>query len=553
LLFITAYLGVRGFIWGEYPWDSSTRFGAFPQAKTVPSCAQPDPLFPKGSGEDGALQRSFDYISSQEFRDATIKRLSGAVQVKTESFDDLGPIGEDARWDVMYNFYEYLKSTFPLIHELLKVEKVNTHGLLYTWQGSDSSLKPTLLMAHQDTVPVPAETIPSWKYPPWSGTYDGEFIWGRGASDCKDQLIAVMETIELLLEAKFNPTRTILLSFGFDEECSGRQGAGHLSEVIHDRYGDDGIAVIIDEGSGFETVWGTLFAKPGTGEKGYTDVDITVRMPGGHSSVPHDHTSIGVLAELITMIESTQYRTSLAEENPYYSQLQCGAEYSPDFPSTLKKLLHKRQSSSHSCKHKPDYLAIEAAKQGPMIKYLMQTSQAVDVINGGVKVNAMPERVSVTVNHRINVGETVHVVWDRLTVLAKHVAARHNLTVNTAFQPGGDTETPQSITLSSNDNTLVVAPVTPLEKPFEVLAGTVRALFGEDVIVAPGIMTGNTDTRYYWGSTKHIFRFSPGYDSKAPSSLRGIHTVDERASVQGHINAVKWFTLFVRNVDEADI
>ena len=84
----------------------------------------------------------------------------------------------------------------------------------------------------------------------------------------------------------------------------------------------------------------------------------------------------------------------MKDENPYYGQLQCGAAHSPDFPKKVKKLLGKHKS--HTCKSKPDYLAIEAAKESRAVKYLMQTSQAVDVIEGGVKVNALPERVSVT-------------------------------------------------------------------------------------------------------------------------------------------------------------
>lgn len=51
---------------------------------------------------------------------------------------------------------------------------------------------------------------------------------------------------------------------------------------------------------------------------------------------------------------------------------------------------------------KHDPLALEAAKQGPEIKYLLQTSQAVDIISGGVKINALPERAQAIVNHRIN-------------------------------------------------------------------------------------------------------------------------------------------------------
>ncbi|KAK3290468.1 uncharacterized protein B0H64DRAFT_412433 [Chaetomium fimeti] len=515
-------------------------------------CAQPEPLFP---GENRDLEKVYDHISSSAFRNATIKRLSAAVQVKTESFDDLGPIGEDARWDVFYAFYEFLEKTFPRIHKELLVEKVNTHGLLYTWKGSDKSLRPTLLMAHQDTVPVPPETVDSWTYPPWSGEFDGTHVWGRGASDCKNQLIATMETLELLLEAKFQPHRSILLSFGFDEECSGRQGAVQLSAFLQERYGTDGIAAIIDEGSTFEQAWGTLFAKPGTAEKGYTDVEITVRTPGGHSSIPSDHTSIGVLSELITEIEAEQYRTRLVDSNPYYTQLQCGAAYSPEFPSKLKKLLRHRRPDHNTCHAtKPDRLALEAAKQGPDIKYLMQTSQAVDVISGGVKVNALPERASAVVNHRINVGETTQVVKDRLTAVAGAVARRHNLTLH-AFD--GAEEAPGSIILFASDHELEVAPITPAdganESPFSVLAGTTRALYGRDMVVTPGIMTGNTDTRYYWDLTRHIFRFSPGYDPEDGPGLGNIHTVDEKVSVVNHVNAVRWFMLFVRNMDEADL
>ncbi|KAL2015631.1 hypothetical protein VTK56DRAFT_5071 [Thermocarpiscus australiensis] len=516
-------------------------------------CAQSDPLFPS---KIPSLDDLYDRISSTEFRNASIRRLSGAVQVKTESFDDLGPVGEDRRWDVFYNFHRYLETTFPLIHKKLLVEKVNTHGLLYTWNGSDESLKPTLLMAHQDTVPVPPETIDAWTYPPWSGAYDGKYIWGRGASDCKNQLIAAMETLELLLEANFQPKRTILLSFGFDEECSGTQGAAHLAPFIRKRYGDDGIAVIVDEGSSFEQSWGTLFAKPGTAEKGYIDVHITARMPGGHSSIPSDHTSIGILSELITKIEAEQYQTRLVNENPYYTQLQCGAAYSPEFPNKLKKLLGRRQSaSSHgTCRSKPDHLALEAAKQGPDIKYLMQTSQAVDVISGGIKVNALPERATVVVNHRINVGETTQVVKDRLASIATATAKKYNLTLH-AFD---GKEEPSSIILeSSTRHELEVAPVTPADAsvkgPFSVLAGTVRAVYGKDVVVTPGIMTGNTDTRHYWDLTRHIFRFAPGYDPEDGVGLGSIHTVDERVSVLNHVNSVKWFMLFVRNMDEADL
>jgi len=211
------------------------------------------PLFPPS--DDVNLDRMWDYIHTEAFRNASIIRHSGAVRIPTQSYDDLGEIGEDRRWDVMFEFAEYLEATFPRMHNDLRFEKVNTHGLLYTWEGSDEKLKPLVLMSHQDVVPVPDSTVDAWTHPPFSGFYDGRFIWGRGSSDCKNQLIAVMETIELLLDSGWKPQRSIVMSFGFDEEISGRHGAASLSKVLIDRYGENGVAAIVDEGAGFSTSW----------------------------------------------------------------------------------------------------------------------------------------------------------------------------------------------------------------------------------------------------------------------------------------------------------
>lgn len=155
--------------------------------------------------------------------------------------------------------------------------KVNTHGLLYEWTGSDSSLKPSLLAAHQDTVPVNLQTLDLWTYPPWSGYYDGTYVWGRGSSDCKNTLSGILEAVTLLIEGGFKPKRTILLAFGFDEESKGYEGAGELSKVIEEKFGKDGIAFILDEGGlGIGEMYGAAFALPATGEKGYLDVNFTL-------------------------------------------------------------------------------------------------------------------------------------------------------------------------------------------------------------------------------------------------------------------------------------
>jgi Gly-Xaa carboxypeptidase len=203
------------------------------------------------------------YLDSISFRGVAIERLAGAVQIPTQSYDDMGGIGVDPRWDIFYSFADYLAKTFPLAHASLQLEKINTHGLLYTWAGTDAKLKPNLLMAHQDVVPVPESTVRQWTYPPFSGHFDGKSVWGRGASDCKNQLMAILSAVEALISTGFTPRRTLILSFGFDEEISGREGAKHLSEYLVSKLGHNSVAAIIDEGATYAESWGAGFALPG--------------------------------------------------------------------------------------------------------------------------------------------------------------------------------------------------------------------------------------------------------------------------------------------------
>ena len=151
----------------------------------------------------------------------------------------------------------------------MELTLVNTYGILLEWKGKDDSLKPYLFMGHQDVVPVPEATVSRWTYPPYSAYYDGRFVWGRGASDCKNVVIGVLEAFETLLGKDYEPERTMLAAFGFDEEISGFQGAQYLAEYLEKTKGRDSIELILDEGGlGVKDMGGAVFALPGLGEKG---------------------------------------------------------------------------------------------------------------------------------------------------------------------------------------------------------------------------------------------------------------------------------------------
>ncbi|KAH8928232.1 carboxypeptidase S [Atractiella rhizophila] len=546
-----------------YKWNPSFSSTALDDDDMNGLCPQYDSITPDGA------EGTWDTMSSLGWRNESITLLSEAVKIKTESWDDEDEVGNDERWDVFYQFSEYLKNAFPLLHSTLTLTRVNTHGLVYTWEGSDKSKKPIMLMAHQDTVPVNMATLDQWDHravfalykkvhltsrkAPWSGHYDGTFVWGRGSSDCKTLLISELQAVTLLIKQGFTPRRTVILSFGFDEESwSAFQGAGKIGEYLLEKYGEDSIEIIVDEGGmGVGEFFGQTFALPGAGEKGYVDVNITLSTKGGHSSVPPAHTGIGIISRIVTTLEANPHIPDLIPTNPYYTMLKCGAEHSPDFPLKLKSLV----KMAETCPQARKQLEQEIVKTQPRAtEMLFTTSQAVDIVGGGVKVNALPELTFVVVNHRIRPGSTPEDVMEHVASLIDPIAEEFSLDVDafgTSRNHSSSEEWGGALKLAAI-NPLDPAPVSPPNDAWAKLSGTIRHVYESDddpkVVVAPAIMTGNTDTRFMWPLTKSIYRFSPSRISSVGLS-GGVHTVNEHLSVDGHIRGTYFIHSLIRNFD----
>ncbi|KAG5647466.1 hypothetical protein DXG03_009397 [Asterophora parasitica] len=524
-------------------------------------CAQSDVLIPEKNGD---LWRSLSVtFGTEDFKKRAVDWLGGAVRVPTESYDDLGHLDEDPRWDAFGPFHDYLLDVFPRVHETLKLTKVNTYGLLYVWEGSDSLLKPLVLAAHQDVVPVNPTTVDQWTHPPYSGYFDGERIWGRGSSDDKSGLIGALSGVESLIEGGFKPTRTVVLAFGFDEEVSGRQGAQKLVEVLLDRYGKNGVALVVDEGGGFGENYGSVVAVPGIGEKGYTDTRVEVNTPGGHSSVPPKHTSIGILAALLVEYEAHPFKLELSRRDPFYSTLQCVAEHGKDLPESLRKTIKRSWSSNKAL------LTLEKEiSKNPVYKALVETTQAIDIVQGGVKANALPEQAWALINHRVSVISSVGETQAHDAKIIEGLAEKFNLTFN-AFGTKLSKEAfgaPSSGSLTLSDahpgTALEPAPITPTlgkeATPYKLLSGTIKATYNShrdltganEIVVSPGMMSGNTDTRYYWDLSKHIFRYSH-INAGSGTGLGNVHTVDESLGINEFVEMIRFFATLILNADEA--
>ncbi|KAJ4326979.1 hypothetical protein N0V84_002592 [Fusarium piperis] len=513
-------------------------------------CDLPPVLNPTHDG----LPSADSLFSSHDALLRQVKRHQAIVRVPSICYDDLGDFDKDERWAPFYDLHDVLAKTYPAIHKHAKLEKVNRFGLVYTLTGSDSTLKPYLLAAHQDVVPVPDPS--TWTHPPFDAYFDGEWLWGRGSSDDKNSLTALLSAIETLLtDTDWKPKRTLLLAFGFDEECSGYRGAGKIGDFLTERYGDDGIVLILDEGgSGIQLIDDTLYVLPGVMEKGHVDIWVELHVKGGHSSIPQPHTGIGITAEIISALEANPYEPRVLEGSPVYNHLVCVARYSPDAEPKLNDLLKQGDL---------DKLTSELISVNPTARFLIQTTQAVDIIRGGQKINALPEVVTLGVNYRIAPHDSIAKVQRRFIENISAVVRKYNLSVEAyaddeEYQAVFGTNTPL---LEDYDGRLVVraaekfnvTPVSPTSGPvWDLFSGTIQHAFAFDggrVVPVGEIMTGNTDTRHYLNLSPHIYRWTPSRQRGAEN----IHTVDERVRMDSHLDIVKFYYDLIRNLDTAEL
>lgn len=130
-----------------------------------------------------------------------IHRFAQALTIPTVSPENENDFDSLA----FFQFNDYLKTTYPLSDSLLEKKTFNHFSHLFKWKGRQSDLKPVVLMAHLDVVPVIEENLPDWKHPPFAGRIINDTLWGRGAIDDKIGVIGLLEATESLLKKGFQP------------------------------------------------------------------------------------------------------------------------------------------------------------------------------------------------------------------------------------------------------------------------------------------------------------------------------------------------------------
>lgn len=436
-----------------------------------------------------------------------VERLSAAIRIPTIS-PESGPAA-DAAFDA---FMDYLALSYPRVHDSLKREVVGRHSLLFSWPGTAPDAPAILLAAHQDVVPIAPGSERDWRYPPFSGTISGGFVWGRGTIDDKASLIAIMEAVERQLAKGFRPSRTIYLAFGHDEERGGTSGALAIAELMERR--GTKIGLVLDEGGAVTDgiIRGTKrpIAIVGTAEKGYLSVELVSTGPGGHSSMPGTNNPAARIARAVDRLAESpfpahiggvtgQMLDALAPHTSGATRIALSNRWLFD-PLIKRQLLQNAEGTAS-----------------------IRTTTTPTIIVSGTKDNVLPQVARATINHRIAPGETVSSVLtrDRRTIDDPNVIVKPTLS---AFNPSR---------------------VTKLDTPqFAFLKRSIQQSFPNAAVV-PSLSVGATDGRHYDRVSGSVLRFFPVVMTRA--DVARAHGTNERIGIGDFMRAIDFYERLIED------
>lgn len=452
-------------------------------------------------------QMEIEPVAQVAIAEQAIEHLQTAIQLKTISHEK--PEDFDSIQFELFN--SFLKNTYPLTDSLLNHQTFNTYSHLYEWKGSNSSLKPIILMGHLDVVPIASPD--KWSVDPFAAEIRDGKIWGRGTIDDKFSVIGILEAVEMLLHEGFQPERSIYLAFGHDEEVGGDLGAVSIvntlqSQGVEAEYVlDEGYAITQKLIPGIDPD----VAMIGIAEKGSTTIEFTVDMEGGHSSQPASATAIDVLAGAVARLKEKPMEATISEAMAGFID-QLGPEMG----------LVNKMAFANKGLFKPLIISTyeNASNAG---NALVRTTTAPTIFEAGIKENVIPTTARALVNFRIIPGQTAE------DVLAHAIEVIDDERVKARFY-GFNSEP---------------SPVSPIDSwGYEIINRSINEIF-EKTLTAPNLVIAATDSRHYSPLSDNIYRFVPYHINE--ENISTFHGIDEHILVEDYENAIRFYRQLILN------
>ncbi|HET9473191.1 MAG TPA: M20/M25/M40 family metallo-hydrolase [Steroidobacteraceae bacterium] len=259
-------------------------------------------------------------------------------------------------------------------------------NLIALLPGSDSRLKPLLLLAHIDVVEANRE---DWERDPFKLVEEGGFYYARGASDDKAMAAVFADMMVRYKKEGYRPKRGIKLALTCGEETPNVfNGVQYLIENHRDLIDAE---FALNEGGGgrYDQQSGVYrYVAVLASEKVYQDFTLSTSDQGGHSSRPTPGNAIYRLTRALNKIEAYQFKVEFNDvSRSYFEKFGAieGGEKGADMIAAARG----------------DAAATERLKKDPSSNAVLRTNCVATQLAGGHAPNALPQRATANVNCRI--------------------------------------------------------------------------------------------------------------------------------------------------------
>lgn len=404
-------------------------------------------------------------------------------------------------------FHKVLRETFPNFFSTVECEEFDG-SLLLKWKGTDSSLKPVMLMNHHDVVEASGE----WTHPAFSGEIADGKVWGRGTLDTKGGLAMMLQAAEELIKEGYTPKRDTYFVTSCTEETGG-EGGDAMSLALQERNME--FYMVLDEGGMilYDPIGGAdgTFAMIGVGEKGYVDLKFIAKSNGGHASAPGKNTPLVRLGKFMAEAEKAEcFEVQMSD-----TVKEMLSRFAPTMSGIMKT----------ACGNVNTFKPV-LKKVMPMISpagaAMLRTTLAFTMSKGSDGANVIPQEAWVVGNMRFSHHQGKKSSVDAITALAKKY----------------DIET------EIIDDGIESAITDYKGEAFGLIEKAVNAVFPE-YKATPYIMNAATDSRYFNRVCDNCLRFVPFKIDK--QQLDSVHGIDENVDVATLAPAVDFYRYIIMN------
>ncbi len=385
-------------------------------------------------------------------------------------------------------------------------------NLVVRFHGSGKH-KPVLLIGHLDVVEARRE---DWTTDPFQFVEKDGYYYGRGTQDMKDGDAIMVTTLLRFKKEGYVPDRDIILALTADEEGGTSNGVNWL--LKNNRELVEAEFVLNHDGGGILSEHGKpQFMTVDASEKLYSDYQLTVTNPGGHSSLPVPDNAIYHLTDGLARLQHYEFPFELTNiTRAYYERMSkvASGQRAADMLAILK--------------NPPDMAAVARLSQERIDNSIMHTTCVATRLNAGHANNALPQTAQANVNCRIVPGHSTEEIRQEL----EKALADPKISVRELGGIGGMT----------NRKSYAPPPLRP--DVFQPLEKTVESMW-PGLPVIPDMATGASDGVYTNAAGLPTYCISG--EAIDRDDIRA-HGKDERVRVDGFYRAVDFYYRFLKAV-----